>query len=108
MNAFGLSVEEGTTELYATNNSWGDDSGPFHEELNPGGVGNAIAGNLTGAERAFTPWRDSAGQPVYEYIPDNDEDDGKYNENAIMLALMGLVILFLLWTTRTRPPFQRL
>lgn len=35
----------------AVDNWWGDNSGPYHAELNPSGLGNAVEGDV-----AFDPW----------------------------------------------------
>ena len=37
--------------IMAENNFWGDESGPYSEELNPAGLGEAILGNVS-----FDPW----------------------------------------------------
>jgi pimeloyl-ACP methyl ester carboxylesterase len=40
-----------TSQIDATNNFWGDDSGPYHETLNSAGLGNAVVGDVL-----FSPW----------------------------------------------------
>jgi len=42
---------EGTEVADATNNWWGDASGPHHETLNPDGTGDAVSDNVN-----FDPW----------------------------------------------------
>ena len=42
---------EATAVVSAEDNWWGDPSGPRHESLNPGGLGNAVTDNV-----AFDPW----------------------------------------------------
>ena len=41
----------GEDSMNAENNWWGDDSGPYHAELNPAGLGDTITG-----EAIFVPW----------------------------------------------------
>jgi hypothetical protein len=41
----------GIVTVDATRNWWGDASGPYHESLNPDGMGNGISGNVD-----FEPW----------------------------------------------------
>ncbi|MFA6257035.1 MAG: hypothetical protein WCT29_03375 [Candidatus Paceibacterota bacterium] len=43
-----------SSQVDARGNWWGDASGPYHEELNPEGAGEAIYGNVS-----FTPWLES-------------------------------------------------
>lgn len=40
-----------TTPLDATNNYWGDSSGPYHSTLNPGGLGDKVSDSVL-----FDPW----------------------------------------------------
>ncbi|MBL1214915.1 MAG: T9SS type A sorting domain-containing protein [Ignavibacteriae bacterium] len=47
--SFGVSSTAPTVD--ATNNWWGDASGPQHPTLNPAGTGNAVSDNVT-----FDPW----------------------------------------------------
>lgn len=42
-NKYGITVEY-TASINAERNYWGDESGPYHESLNPQGVGNPING----------------------------------------------------------------
>lgn len=49
---FGIdSTQAGDLEVNATGNWWGDDTGPYHRWLHPGGGGDTFAGNVT-----FYPW----------------------------------------------------
>ncbi len=41
----------GPIQVDATNNWWGDNSGPFHPTLNPQGLGNSVSDNVL-----FDPW----------------------------------------------------
>jgi len=41
----------GIVTVDATRNWWGDASGPYHESLNPDGMGNGVSGNVD-----FEPW----------------------------------------------------
>jgi hypothetical protein len=44
-------TNKATALLDATNNWWGDASGPYHPTANPGGTGNAVSDNVD-----FDPW----------------------------------------------------
>ena len=50
---YGVANEGGVT-VDATQNWWGDASGPYHESLNPGGMGNGVSDNVD-----FEPWLES-------------------------------------------------
>jgi hypothetical protein len=50
---FGMYVN-GTGAIDAVSNYWGNSSGPFHEDLNPSGQGNAVNGN--GIDLRFNPF----------------------------------------------------
>jgi len=70
----------GDGQLKAINNWWGDDSGPYHETLNPQGLGDSITGNVL-----FDPWTGKSvapkknpviivpgimGSELYDEVPD--------------------------------------
>ena len=48
-------LNEGGETLDATNNWWGDASGPYHKTLNPDGTGDAVSDNVD-----FEPWLGAA------------------------------------------------
>ena len=50
---FGI-YANGTGTIDAVSNYWGNSSGPFHEDLNPSGQGNAVNGN--GIDLRFSPF----------------------------------------------------
>lgn len=50
-NSQGGAFNNGTGQIDATNNWWGDDSGPLYYDLNPNGKGDKIIGNAL-----FDPW----------------------------------------------------
>ena len=54
-NSQGGLLNYGSTQVDATHNWWGNESGPYHEELNPDGEGDKVVGDVL-----FTPW---IGQP---------------------------------------------
>ncbi|MBI1848927.1 MAG: HYR domain-containing protein [Planctomycetes bacterium] len=57
-NVAGLSISLGSyanPPLDATNNWWGDATGPFHAVSNPGGLGNSVSDNVTFAPFRSTP-----------------------------------------------------
>lgn len=47
----------------ATNNYWGDASGPYHPSLNPEGLGSRVSDRV-----AFDPWLDNAINPPATYF----------------------------------------
>ena len=47
----GWAIEAGAYALDAESNWWGDSTGPYHEQLNPEGLGDPITGNVD-----FIPW----------------------------------------------------
>jgi|GEM_PF-1409364 len=50
-NGFGVINDSETGTIDATNNWWGDASGPYHATLNTGGAGDAVSDNVL-----FDPW----------------------------------------------------
>lgn len=44
---YGVYNENVEEAVNAIKNWWGDSSGPYHETLNPGGLGNAVSANVT-------------------------------------------------------------
>jgi hypothetical protein len=67
----------GTGILNATDNWWGDMSGPYHPIDNPSGTGNNVSDNVT-----FWPWYEFDGYsnpPIVEYEVGNPKgEDGLY------------------------------
>ncbi|MFH1006891.1 MAG: right-handed parallel beta-helix repeat-containing protein [Candidatus Latescibacterota bacterium] len=59
--AHGIKVD-GTSNVAATNNWWGDSTGPYHSAGNPNGLGIAVTDHVL-----FGPWLDTA--PVFEPDP---------------------------------------
>lgn len=65
---------EGSGTVNATYNWWGDDSGPYHPELNPDGSGDAVSDGVT-----FEPWlgmpddpEPGGGQVALSLVPSED------------------------------------
>jgi len=61
--------EDFPSTLDFTNNWWGDDSGPYHEEKNPNGQGDSVSDNVS-----FSPWLDDEypdGEPKAIRVPDD-------------------------------------
>lgn len=58
-SSFGIN-NTGTFTVDATGSWWGDNSGPYHETLNPTGEGDQVLGNVT-----FDPWStDNSLNPI--------------------------------------------
>ena len=56
-------------EVDATNNWWGDASGPHHPTTNPSGIGNEVSDNVD-----FVPWLDSPPWDPWAYDENSDGD----------------------------------
>jgi hypothetical protein len=68
-NAQGLIFQGGAGgTVNATNNYWGDPSGPYHESVNPEGLGNSVNGN--GVNPKFIPFLPREVDPVVPSIPE--------------------------------------
>ncbi len=50
-NGEGIEVDASTSQVDATENWWGSDSGPYHTSLNSEGTGDIVSDNVL-----FTPW----------------------------------------------------
>ena len=71
---YGLYVE-GSTTVDATHNWWGDASGPYHETLNPDGMGDEVY-CYEEASADFEPWLESeVAAEVTETVPDGGTVD---------------------------------
>ncbi|MCX6235930.1 MAG: right-handed parallel beta-helix repeat-containing protein [Bacteroidetes bacterium] len=55
----------GTGTLNATENWWGDATGPFHPVTNPCGLGNAVSDNVT-----YSPWYYQSGMTTLNGLPE--------------------------------------
>ena len=64
----------GNNQISAVNNWWGDDAGPYHETLNPQGLGDEIKGDVL-----FDPWIGKSQEP-------------KRNPVIIVPGIMGSVL----------------
>jgi hypothetical protein len=53
---YGLYAQGFTSDIDATNNWWGDVTGPYHPTQNPGGLGDEVSDYV-----AFVPWSDACG-----------------------------------------------
>ena len=58
-NTIGIEATTMTTPVEATNNWWGDASGPLHPVYNPTGLGNPVSNNVN-----FIPWWGDAGMTI--------------------------------------------
>jgi parallel beta-helix repeat protein len=106
MNGIGLSIEGNISGLDATNNSWGHDSGPFHDELNPGAKGDSIEMDDIDATVNFKPWRDSNGDALYTYDPDDGGDDKDTEELRMLIGALLILFMMLLVVVESRPPIK--
>jgi len=62
---YGVRNVDDSVTVDATNNWWGDASGPYHEDLNPDGQGSAVSDNV-----AFSPWLSSPPTgPAVDAVP---------------------------------------
>jgi plastocyanin len=55
-NSFGVFNADGTVEVDARNNWWGDQTGPYHPVHNPAGLGNEVSNHVL-----FEPWLTQPG-----------------------------------------------
>ncbi|MEK7601818.1 MAG: right-handed parallel beta-helix repeat-containing protein [Patescibacteria group bacterium] len=53
----------------ATNNWWGDETGPSNEDTNPGGLGDEVSSNAD-----FTPWYLNAGRTILSSVATSEDD----------------------------------
>ena len=73
----GIIAYSAETPVYAANNWWGDDSGPYESTLNPDGKGDKVDGNVI-----FEPWigqseEEQGANPVLTYSREtNYQTDG--------------------------------
>jgi len=77
----------------ATNNWWGDTSGPYHSEINYRGRGDKVTDYVD-----FDPWLDENGN-IYEKDKNGDEDDDDNNTWVLFLLIFILVVLLALLST---------
>ena len=61
-------VEEGG-DVDATNNWWGDETGPLNVDTNAGGLGDEVSSNA-----GFTPWYLNAGRTVLSSVATSEDD----------------------------------
>jgi hypothetical protein len=62
---YGVCNVDSSVKVNATNNWWGDASGPYHKALNPNGRGNAVSDNVI-----FDPWlKQLPIEPIVDTIP---------------------------------------
>lgn len=73
--------------INAENNFWNDDSGPYHESLNPNGKGGVVIGNVD-----FNPWVGQQGiEPEEFYAPIKNAPNGiaqmysEADDNSVLL-----------------------
>ena len=56
---YGINNTLGNIDFNATNNWWGNITGPFHPTKNPGGIGDRVSDNVT-----FWPWYEFDGYSI--------------------------------------------
>ena len=70
-----------SNSLDATNNWWGDSSGPYHQTLNPSATGNTVSSNIN-----FIPWLDapypSGKSRSFNAFIDSNKN-GEYDEGEL-------------------------
>ena len=94
-NTVAINASENENEtIHARNNYWGNDTGPRHDELNPEGGGDRIAGTIW-----FDPWLDGNGTPHSMKKSDkdssNDSDDIVSFFTLLNVFLIILAVLFI-------------
>jgi len=67
-NTYGV-WNDGSETVDATNNWWGDASGPYHETLNPDGMGDEVSDNVD-----FEPWLEGVTETVTNDTVDATEE----------------------------------
>ena len=86
------SDNEGYT-IYATNNWWGDASGPYHPSGNPDGEGDNITDNVD-----FDPWlAEAITQP-----DENGEEEPGYIPGFETACLLAGILVGSLWQRRKK------
>jgi len=77
---FGIDNFIGNLSINATNNWWGDITGPYNATKNPGGLGTNVSGNVT-----FWPWFEfgtyNSGYsipPIVDYVVDLPKSSDEY------------------------------
>lgn len=77
--------------IKATNNWWGNGSGPYHPVRNPDGKGDNVTDFVD-----FSPWRDENGEKVYPPPREKSEEDASISGLSCLLLLLIIVLLSLL------------
>jgi len=82
---YGISVtkNDGYT-INATDNWWGDDSGPYHPEKNPDGKGDNVTDGVK-----FDPWTGKKAGPVYIWVETDKDAYEKGGGVEITLVLVN-------------------
>jgi hypothetical protein len=86
-NAFYGVVKGGDETLDATCNWWGHASGPYHETLNPDGMGDAISPGVD-----FEPWLEAEG--VTETVTDDTVDARDEADTEVVVTGTATVTVF--------------
>lgn len=86
----------------ATNNWWGNDSGPYHPSKNPTGKGNNVSDYVD-----FSPWRDEEGNEVYVPPKEKDKKGSISSGFSILLFIIIIIILCLLVVVVKLPDSSR-
>ncbi len=87
---FGLLFEfnYGDEAINISSNFWGHPTGPYHEELNPGGRGDNISGLVSLEE-----WLEEPVGDLVLVFPDEEEEDESTDIDGPLLLASGLVCL---------------
>ena len=71
----------------ATNNWWGDASGPYHETLNPDGMGDDVSDNVD-----FEPWLET--EVVSETVTDDTVDATDEADTEVVVSGTATVVVY--------------
>ena len=84
-------------KLDVSENWWGDDSGPYHPELNPKGKGDNVTEGVS-----FSSWLDSKGKIHQSPFPEEEEDnaffrdflDRLFGHSRVLGGVVALAVAF--------------
>lgn len=79
---FGISAINNDVLINASNNWWGDSSGPFHSSNNSHGKGDNVTDNVL-----FDPWMK---------LSDRKIDNYNYEKTILLILLFGLIIFIII------------
>jgi len=93
---FGIhAFENNDKAVNATNNWWGDPSGPFHPTSNPEGIGNEVSDYVN-----FEPWLSRPfGFKVHHVAPGGNDTTGTGDENSPYRTIQKAIEMVHEWDT---------